>query len=799
MPLPSRVGSPRILLRSVAVTAAAALATAGAATMATPAAAVSPDVVISQVYGGGGNTGAPFTRDYIELANRGAAAVDLTGWSVQYGSATGSTYQVTPLTGSIAPGARYLIAEAQGAGGTAPLPAAEVTGTIAMSSTAGKVALVTSATALTCGADCDTAAGVRDFVGYGTTANDFEGSGPTSTLSNTTAALRAATPDTDDNAANFTSGPPAPKGAVEPPVDPPTEARIAAVQGKAHRSPLAGKDVTGVVGVVTAVGRNGFWMQDPEPDTDPATSDGLFVFTSTAPTVAVGNAVTVAGTVTEFRAGGASSANLTTTELTRATVAVTAPAATVPAPTLLGPGGRAAPTPVRTDSPGDVESSSVFDPAANALDFYESLEGMLVRVTDSVATGPTASFGEISVLPGGAGSPRTVRGGVRYTYPDANPERVILDDLLAPLPTVDTGDLLPGNVDGVIDYAFSNFKLIVLATPTATRKALPREVTRAERPLELSVATFNVENLDPTDPAEKFAQLAGLITTNLSTPDILTLEEIQDDNGATDDGTVTAAGTYAKLIDAIVAAGGPRYAFRQIDPENKKDGGEPGGNIRVGFLFNPERTTFVDKPGGDATTATTVVRDGPRAGLTLSPGRIDPTNPAFANSRKPLVGEFRFMGAKIFVIGNHFSSKGGDQPLFGRFQPPTRSSETNRHAQAQVVKTFVQSILAVDESANIVMLGDVNDFEFSETTDILVAGGLVDLPRTLPEPQRYSYVFEGNSQVLDHIMVSNGLFADRWGPFGKVDYDIVHVNSEYADQASDHDPQVVRLKPFPGS
>src|SRR4029453_17893070 len=152
---------------------------------------------------------------------------------------------------------------------------------------------------------------------------------------------------------------------------------------------------------------------------------------------------------------------------------------------------------------------------------------------------------------------------------------------------------------------------------------------------------------------------------------------------------------YAKLIVAIVAAGGPKYDYRQIDPGNKTDGGEPGGNIRVGFLFNPKRVQFVDRPGGGTDTAVGVVKNGFNAKLTQSPGRIDPVNPAFANSRKPLAGEFKFLGGTVFVIGNHFSPKGGDQPVNGRFQPPTRSSETQRHNQARAVGSFVDQIRAV--------------------------------------------------------------------------------------------------------
>jgi uncharacterized protein len=776
--------------RVTAILAGGVLAAATAVALAPSASAASPDLVISQVYGGGGNSGATYTHDFIELFNRGDAPVDVSGWSVQYASSAGTSWQVTRLNGSVAPGKFYLVQEAQGSGGTTPLPTPDATGTIAMSGTAGKIALVTAQTALTCGADCDHAEGVRDFAGYGG-ANDFEGAGPTPALSNTTAAVRG-NADTDNNQADFTVAAPNPRNSGSsgpgPEPEPAPKARIHEIQGKAHRSPLAGKQVSSVPGVVTAVSSNGFWFQDPDPDADPATSEGLFVFTQTAPTVKAGDAVTVAGTVTEFRPGGSGGTNnLATTELTRATVTVTGTGSITPA--LVGPGGLVAPVAVRTDSPGDVELSTAVDPSANGLDFYESLEGMLLRITDSVATGPTAGFGEIPVLPGGAGTPRTVRGGVLYSYADSNTERVHLDDLLAPLPKVNTGDVLPGNVDGVLDYSFGNFKLLALATPAATVKGLTRETTRKQHPWELAVATFNVENLDANDPAEKFDALAAVVAKNLAAPDVIALEEVQDNNGATDDGTVTADATYAKFIAAISGAGGPKYDYRQIDPGNKTDGGEPGGNIRVGFLFNPKRVQFVDRAGGSTDSAVGVVKNGFNARLTQSPGRIDPTNPAFANSRKPLAGEFKFLGGTVFVIANHFSSKGGDQPLNGRFQPPTRSSETARHNQARAVAGFVDQVRAVDRDANIVVLGDINDFEFSETVELMTAGGkLVALPTQLPLSERYSYVFEGNSQILDQILVS-----PRFGHRLFNDYDIVHVNSEFVDQVSDHDPQVARL------
>jgi predicted extracellular nuclease len=161
-------------------------------------------IVISQVYGGGGNSGAVYTNDFVELHNVGDCDVNVTGWYLQYASATGTTWgSPTALTGVIKPGQFYLIQEAQGTGGTTPLPTPDAIGTIPMSATNGKVALAT-VSSLT-GA-CPLGATVVDFVGFGTTPNCFEGVGPTGTaLTNSTSATRkgGGCQDTDQNNADF--------------------------------------------------------------------------------------------------------------------------------------------------------------------------------------------------------------------------------------------------------------------------------------------------------------------------------------------------------------------------------------------------------------------------------------------------------------------------------------------------------------------------------------------------------------------------------------------------------------------
>ena len=572
--------------------------------------------------------------------------------------------------------------------------------------------------------------------------------------------------------------------------------QINEVQGASHISPLNGMTVSGVEGIVTWDRPDSFYMQDPTPDADEATSDGILVFGSgVGALVNIGDHVRVGGRVLEFRPGGAGSDNLTTTEITTPGLSVTVVTSgnALPSPVVLGTGGRVPPSMViEDDATGSVEDSGVFDPAHDGIDFYESLEGMRVQINDALAVGPTNAFGEIPVVgdDGAHAGIDTVRSGILVRPNDFNPERVLLDDTLVfPAPVVNVGDGFTTSVLGVMDYSFGNFKLNVTTPLTRIDRGLEREETRAPTDHEIVVGTYNVENVDPGDSAAVFARHANLIVDNLQSPDVLAIEEVQDNDGPTNSAVTDASVTWGILISAIQAAGGPVYEYRQIDPVDDQDGGQPGANIRVGFLFRTDRgLTFIDRPGGDPTTPTTVMDrpSGPR--LSASPGRVDPANASFVDTRKSLAGEFRMRGRKVFVVVNHFSSKGGDDPLFGRVQPPARETEVARHGQAQVVNHFVDSILAVDPDANVIVLGDINDFDFSQTVDILEGGVLTTLMGTLPQGERYSYVFEGNSQVLDQILVSDNLLES----FG-IEYDPVHVNSEFADQASDHDPQVARL------
>jgi predicted extracellular nuclease len=467
----------------------------------------------------------------------------------------------------------------------------------------------------------------------------------------------------------------------------------------------------------------------------------------------------------------------------------------VPAAVDLEPG--TVPAAYAPDAGGDVSGRDL-RPDTYALDFWEAHEHMVVRVEDARVVGPTDAYGALWVTTEPDDDP-TVRGGTAYSsYADPNSGRLKVESLLPraehPFPAADVGDALAGVTEGPLYYSgYGGYLVKATALGAHVDNGLERTTAADRRPWELSVATYNVENLSAADGDDVFARLATGVADHLGGPDIVALEEIQDDNGPADDGTVTAGATLDRLTAAIEDAGGPAYAWRQIDPEDGADGGQPGGNIRNAFLFDPERVDFVDRPGGDATTPVEVV--GTRRGgvrLSVSPGRIDPADAAWTDSRKPLAGEFRFRGRTVVVVTNHFTSKGGDQPLHGPVQPPARGSEEQRHAQAEAVRAFADEVAAADPDANLVVAGDLNDFQFSRTLDLLTGdGGLVNPMLGLPAGERYNYVYDGNSQALDHMLVAPAL-AHR------ADYEIVRINAEFHDRASDHDPQLVSFRPLSG-
>jgi len=614
------------------------------------------------------------------------------------------------------------------------------------------------------------------------------------------------------------------------------------IQGAGHVSPLVdtldlddlpedtvvveGEGVT-TSGVVTAIANDGFYMQDPIGDGEIATSDAIFVSTGSAPEVEIGNAVEVQGRVVEVFPGDSDSRNLPLTQIATATVEIIEVApAVVPTPTLIGTDGRMPPSEVIDD-----DAFTSFDPVLDGIDFFESIENMLVSLPEAAAIAPTNRFGEVfTVADVNAATGISERGTLNISPDDFNPEKIQIDaDFTVSggfdVPFVDVGAGISG-VEGVISYDFGNYQIVPTGPFDVTEGPLlePETTPIVDDEDSFTVATYNVLNLDPneedgdTDIADgRFDAIAAQIVGNLNTPDIIGLQEVQDNSGADDDGTVAADVTLQTLVDAILAAGGPEYAF--IDNDLITDGasgGQPGGNIRTAFLYNPERVdALVD------------------GNIAEFDGLQDEGQP-FEGARLPIANIFRFTGeanpsfdedpgldsaTDFVIVNNHFSSKGGSAPILGTEQPfearqeevEVNGSLDERQAQAQAVRDIFEARYDLDDLGGVstLFMGDLNEFEFvSPVSQILTAPEfaedgsestrpLLNTTELLPEDERYTFNFQGNSQAIDHILLNAA------GEALLKAVDIVNLNSEFAEtpqRASDHDPVVVSLfGPEPGT
>ncbi|MEE8441945.1 MAG: hypothetical protein V3S41_09500, partial [Spirochaetia bacterium] len=262
---------------------------------------------------------------------------------------------------------------------------------------------------------------------------------------------------------------------------------ISMIQGAGHVSPFRRENVEGVVGIVTAVGLgNGFYMEAPEPDDDPDTSEGIYVEGYRLPSLSPGDLVRVSGRVDEKYPGGPSSGNLPITKIVRARVEVIGRGRLLPDPVVIGVDGRTPPNRIITDDADGLAEESPFDPENDALDFYESLESMRVQVNDAVSVGTVHTvYGEIWVLAddGAGASVRTLRGGIVVREGDFNPERLLIDYLEDfPIFTQDpvvlpvVGDEFTAPITGIMSYSYGNFKIRPLGQlPPVTSRRLPRE------------------------------------------------------------------------------------------------------------------------------------------------------------------------------------------------------------------------------------------------------------------------------------------------------------------------------------
>jgi len=551
-----------------------------------------------------------------------------------------------------------------------------------------------------------------------------------------------------------------------------------------------------VEGIVTALTGGGFYLQDPIPDEDERTSEAIFVSANAFGQVKVGDLVRVEeGIVREFNPAGPGANSLTRTELNQVSFTVLTNGRPLPEAVVLGEGGRRIPNMViENDVNGYAGRSGEFDPDRDGLDFYESLEGMRVQVNEALAVSSATSYKEVAVVAdkGKNAGVLSPRGVLVLRQEDANPERIILDDTFINMPAIRVGARFTEPIIGIMDYSYGNFKLQPTQKLRFEQGTNPPEaVAYLPAENELAFATYNAANFSPMVSPERLDALAKQIVDTLRSPDILALQEIQDDDGELDSVQTSAAGNISKLIQKVKQAGGPEYQALTIDPLRNADGGAAGGNIRVVLLYREDRgLSLAAAPVGDATTANQVLKKDGKPVLSHNPGRVSPQAYAFRDSRKPLAAQFSFRGSDVFVIACHLNSKGEDGPLFGDQQPPPLLSERQRIEQAREINAFVRQILTVDPFAFVVVLGDMNDFQWSAPMKKLAENALGNPITLLPEYDRYTYNHEGNGQALDHILVSLALLKQL------SHFDIVHINSEALPDArvSDHDPVYAAFK-----
>ncbi|WP_162985673.1 S-layer homology domain-containing protein [Virgibacillus halodenitrificans] len=576
--------------------------------------------------------------------------------------------------------------------------------------------------------------------------------------------------------------------------------KIHHLQGESHYSPFDGKEVNNVEGIVTYTyemyGNHYFHLQQAEDtyDDNPKTSEAIIVFTGKEKLVNIGDSVTVDGKVAEYAIDGYSSRHetdlpITEIDIKNGSVAVEKENVELPEPLTL----------TSSNIPGKIADETtfeVFDPTSYAIDYWESMEGMRVKVDSPKAIAPQEHGDLFTVTK--EYETNTINGGLLLK--ESGPNAQTIPFKLHPNNDardfdVKTGDYFEGDVTGVVNYGYSNYKVYANLSDMKEMyrdggtKQEASEITKD--PAKLTVASYNVENFsantdDRETPESKAKRIAEAFVNDMENPDIIGITEVQDNNGQADGpNDADASESFERLIALIKEVGGPTYEYVNINPEYNADGGAPNANIRVGFLYNPERVSLKEgMPKGDANDAVAYV-DGK---LTLNPGRIQPNNPVFDDTRKSLAAQFTFNGEDVVVIANHLNSKRGDNALFGKVQPPVLHSEDQRNELAKIVNNFVDNVHKDNSDANVVVLGDMNDFQFSKPLQLLQGDVLTNMINNVPAEERYSYVYQGNSQVLDHILVSNAL-AEHTA------VDVIHVNADFTEmsgRASDHEPILIQ-------
>lgn len=830
--VPKTAPSSTPLVRTIAPLAAVVTLIAGAAlTPSAASAAVTADaaLVISEVYGGGGNSNAAFNRDFIELANVSDSDIDLSTYSVQYASAAGVSWQVTPLSGTLAAGEFLLVGQAFGNNTALPGFTADIEGAIPMSGSAGKVALVSAQQALSGASNLVGLDQVVDFVGWGN-AGHFAGSGAAPGTNNAESVARdGALTNTADNAADFTKGTPTPQGRASEPEEPeeptdPETVTIAEIQGTGAASPLLGQSVT-TTGVVTAHyptgGLNGYVIQTPGTGgaVDPAVhtaSDAIFVYApgGLAGEVALGDTVEVTGVVSEFF--GLTQITATAGSAVRLDAAPAPVPLTISWPTtaeererfesmLIAPQGpftvtntystnqygevglAAGTTPLRQPTdvarPGSPEAAAVAaDNAARAVALDDGTSLNFLNAANSALIPAYVSLLE----------PVVVGASVEFTAPFIIDYR---NDTWKLNPTRP----LTGDGTGTDDVVFSD-----------PRTAAPESVGG-----DLSIASFNVLNYFTTLGNEN----SSCVAYRDRFGDGVTVREGCPQRGAWDADDLARQQT--KIVAAINALDADVVGLMEI--ENSAALGEQTDeatatlvaalNAAAGaetWAFIPSSTDLPNPADQDVITNAIIYQ--PAAvtpqGASRALGNQSGAGQAFVNAREPIAQVFAPAGGGepfLFVV-NHFKSKGSAGPWPGDVDAGDGqgSSNESRMRQATALRDWVPTIQGDVEA--VALVGDFNAYGHEDPLQVLYEAGFADAEQALGLDEQ-SYSFQGMSGSLDHVLLNGAALeratgADIWsinsGESVALEYSRFrsHGIEFYAPdvyRSSDHDPIKVGL------
>ena len=799
-------------------------------------ASAAPDgsgLVISEVYGAGGNSGATHNQDYVELYNPTSADIALAGKSIQYRSATGTANPsgVLPLTGTVPAGKHFLVTLATGSAGT-PLPVAgdQTSSTINLSGSAGTVFLANQTTALTApptGSITGNAA-VLDLLGYGT-SNTFEGSAAPATTPTTASSRNATGADTDVNNADFANLAPAPENAGSGPVEPPPTTdpvAISAIQGTGATSPLAGQTAT-TRGVVTASyptgGFRGFYIQTPGTGADPSSqtaSDGLFVFLGSATTYpSLGQYVQVTGPVSEF-------AGLT--EISPAATGVTTLTETVPAPV----------------------AAPLTWPAADAD--RERFEGMLVApqghytVTDVYALN---QYAEINLASGDkplhqpTDLARPLSPEAEAVAADNKARAVTLDDgaslnyfttgkdtplpWLTGHPSIRVGAQTDFTKDVVLDFRNDAWKFQPTSALTAENDATIRPATftdtrtAAPEPLDgdFKIASFNVLNFFK-ETGEQYVADGGTCSSykdRAGTPITVNTCNGEGPRGAWD--TTNQQRQAAKTVAAINSLGADVLGLMEVENSAKFAGVERRDDALALLVDKLNEaagsTVWAYVPSPPAADQTPVEgQDVIRSAFIYKVAKVQPvgtskmsSDPAFGNAREPIAQAFKPVGGddsqRFIAAVNHFKSKGsgtGPDADQGDGQGASNYSRVN---QAHALVGFVDQVKSETGIAKTFLLGDFNSYTREDPMEVLYDAGYTDL--TSDQAEESTYVFDAMSGSLDHVLVNDALKpdvkeSDVWQinsvesvayEYSRYNYNATLFYAPNAYRSSDHDPLLV--------